>query len=56
VWNVLNTYKLLREVEKRGKTVESGVVWNSHRAGEGEGGNPRGYRVSERRGIRLTVD
>ena len=37
--------------------MESGVVWNSHRQDEGDGGNPRGEdRVSKRRGVRLTVD
>ena len=25
-------YKLLRELEKGRKTVESGVIWNAHRA------------------------
>ena len=34
----MNTFKLLRELKKRGKTVESGVI----ELDEDDGGNPKG--------------
>ena len=44
-------YNLLRELKKRGKTMESGVI----ELDEDDEGTLGDNRVSKRRGVRLTV-